>query len=951
MNPRQLALDAPSLGDHPLSLPMQGNWVIGSDPKRADLVIPDLEVDGVHCVLRIHKDGTVQVADMGSKAGIRIDGHGVSQAELRVGQRLDVASVSLWLIDELEAPARGGLPTVPGYELERELGRGEFGTVYLAVQQSLQRKVALKVLSRSQAAREDAARQFLHEARTAASLAHAHVVTVFDVGQAGDLYYLSMEYMAGGSWADRVHARGPIPWGQVLRILSDTASALEYAETRHLVHRDIKPANLMVTETGATKLADLGLVLSVAPGSSDDHGPLVGTPHFLAPELVRGGAPNAQSDLYALGASAYQLLTGETPFQGKDSKEILRAALRQDPTPLIEKVPDVPPALADLVHGLLAKDPSARPPGAKALHDQVALLQRELGHSHWPVEHHAPYGKGAPVWAWGLAIALFGGIGGYAWWSRRSHEPKPAPPQHTTVVATQDEGPKTISSAVLDFESTPETEPGTGPAIDLDQGAQFEQDARDALARLSEQDLQGSERVQALRSLAGQFQGSSVADEALAQATAIEEAARALREAQNAQSAAVAVESERLAQESAFSPDTGNPLTALEAVQAFAPLLPGEQLGDFVAVRRNRQVAILRAGERWLRDKIEGSKAQRSAGQFDAVAADLEEAIARYSPLRTWNVEGSLEPDSPAQVRMELLAHLTEMDGILAGLTTERHDWNRKLEREDRQTFQRLLGAGSGLRAELQNLDLERARVRLQQAQDSMGTAKGRDWVRLLQEDIAAVFRVRDALIAGWPGEWKRQNTLDPRESRPIQATVTGLSADWVSLGGERVPWSAFVAEPERLLYLFDDRLNRPWNAEETRGRVALEHLAAALRFLSETDEMFDSAGGARFTEGEQNAALAIWTQASPAALASPRWQAETRTAQAMLQGLDALSADRYGAAAGFLDRARKEGSGTWIITLLTDGSSLEFAPSSTVSSAPAAPEAAVGIGSGESER
>ncbi|MEZ5974779.1 MAG: protein kinase [Planctomycetota bacterium] len=84
--------------------------------------------------------------------------------------------------------------------------------------------------------------------------------------------------MASGSWADRVHARGPIPWGQVLRILSDTASALEYAETRHLVHRDIKPANLMVTETGATKLADLGLVLSVAPGSSDDHGPLVGTP-------------------------------------------------------------------------------------------------------------------------------------------------------------------------------------------------------------------------------------------------------------------------------------------------------------------------------------------------------------------------------------------------------------------------------------------------------------------------------------------------------------------------------------------------------------------------------------------------------------------------------------------------------------------------------------------------
>ena len=149
--------------------------------------------------------------------------------------------------------------------------------------------MALKILAPELAHDPEVVRRFQAEARAAAALGHNHVVTVYDVGSHGDVHYLSMEHMDGGSWADRLAAQGALPWTQVLRILSEICSALEFAAERGLVHRDIKPANLMTTSTGVTKLADLGLVLDLQRDEAG--GPLVGTPHFMAPELIRGTPP------------------------------------------------------------------------------------------------------------------------------------------------------------------------------------------------------------------------------------------------------------------------------------------------------------------------------------------------------------------------------------------------------------------------------------------------------------------------------------------------------------------------------------------------------------------------------------------------------------------------------------------------------------------------------------
>jgi serine/threonine-protein kinase PpkA len=241
---------------------------------------------------------------------------------------------------------------IPGYRIQRQLGQGGMASVYLALQESVQREVALKVMAPTLVGAEFGER-FLREARIAAKLHHPHVVQVHDVGRAGDWHYIAMEYLGGGPLL-RPGDGGDIAFA--LRVVRQIAGALGYAHARGVIHRDIKPDNILLREDGAAVLTDFGIARASDATRMTQAGMIMGTPHYMAPEQATGAAIDGRADLYSLGVVFYELLVGRVPFDATDWIAVGMMHLSQAPPPL----PPLLASLQPLLDGLLAKNPDDR---------------------------------------------------------------------------------------------------------------------------------------------------------------------------------------------------------------------------------------------------------------------------------------------------------------------------------------------------------------------------------------------------------------------------------------------------------------------------------------------------------------------------------------------------------------------------------------------------------------
>ncbi|RMG14117.1 MAG: serine/threonine protein kinase [Planctomycetota bacterium] len=249
------------------------------------------------------------------------------------------------------------------FELERKIGQGGMGEVWLARQVSLDRPVAVKVLPRSLATQENFIERFQREAKAAASLVHPNVIQIYAYGIDEGTPYFAMEYVEGEDLQQRMR-RAPLEWGEIVDIMVGVSSALQAAHSKGLIHRDVKPSNIMIDKTGLVKVMDFGLAKATGGGSESKSltsaGLIMGTPNYLSPEQGRGDPLDGRSDLYSLGIVLYELLTGSLPFRADTPAGLIFKHVYEPPPPPDEINPEIPPFLVEIVLKLLEKDPDDR---------------------------------------------------------------------------------------------------------------------------------------------------------------------------------------------------------------------------------------------------------------------------------------------------------------------------------------------------------------------------------------------------------------------------------------------------------------------------------------------------------------------------------------------------------------------------------------------------------------
>jgi DNA-binding beta-propeller fold protein YncE/predicted Ser/Thr protein kinase len=246
------------------------------------------------------------------------------------------------------------------YEIQKELGRGGMAIVYKAVQSSLGRPVALKVLPQGLTHDQKLLKRFHREARSAAMLNHPHIVTIFDEGEMNGVHYMAMEYLTGRDLHEIIQEGGPLPPEEAVALIAPVAEALGYAHTRDTVHRDVKSSNVMVTDVGRPVLMDFGIAYASSESRLTQTGTVLGTPEYMSPEQARGNDVDPRSDLYSLGVVLYESVTGTLPHTGGHPMSVVYKVLHESYTPPSRHNPQCPDWLEMIIAKLLMKDADDR---------------------------------------------------------------------------------------------------------------------------------------------------------------------------------------------------------------------------------------------------------------------------------------------------------------------------------------------------------------------------------------------------------------------------------------------------------------------------------------------------------------------------------------------------------------------------------------------------------------
>lgn len=261
------------------------------------------------------------------------------------------------------------------YRVRERIGFGGMGEVWSAVDHEVGREVAVKALARHLVANVEARERFRREAQHAGSLAHDHVVSIYDAGTEGDLMLLVMELVDGGNLTARLRDAGRPSVDEAVRITREILSGLSAAHEAGLVHRDVKPANVMFTAEGSVKLTDFGIA-RLAATETTRTAEVYGSTPYMAPELAYGLRGGTRSDVYAVGCVAYEMISGRSPFTGETPAVTIARHLQLTPPRLLDARDGVPPAVDAVVMRALAKDPADRYADACEMHDDLVRAER-----------------------------------------------------------------------------------------------------------------------------------------------------------------------------------------------------------------------------------------------------------------------------------------------------------------------------------------------------------------------------------------------------------------------------------------------------------------------------------------------------------------------------------------------------------------------------------------------
>lgn len=268
------------------------------------------------------------------------------------------------------------------YTILERIGGGGMADVYRAHDKLLDRSVAVKVLRSQFTDDEEFVSRFRREAQAAAKLSHPNIVNIYDVGLDEQAYYIIMEYISGETLKDKIEREAPLPVETAVRIAMEIAEALEHAHQNNLVHCDIKPHNILVTRSGRIKVTDFGIARAVTSSTMTNSGTIIGSVHYFSPEQAKGTSVGAKSDIYSLGVVLYEMLTGQVPFTGESPISIALKHLQEEPQPLRQLNPSIPPLIEAIVVKAMHKDPMARFTDIGEMITDFKLAQNYLRDDH-----------------------------------------------------------------------------------------------------------------------------------------------------------------------------------------------------------------------------------------------------------------------------------------------------------------------------------------------------------------------------------------------------------------------------------------------------------------------------------------------------------------------------------------------------------------------------------------